>query len=496
MLESDSRARVLVVDDDPMSLMLLGRILKDAGCNVETASSGEDAIAFSESPDLVILDISLPGIDGYEVARRLKSTDSGESLPIIFISSHSKPVDKARAFESGATDYITKPFDFEEVRLRVENQLRLAELQHKVKAQNRVLQEKNRELERFVAAIQEREEDEPSEPATGSDSGRLLSGSKPGLDRVFTALSEVLPGTVLDKRYRLETLIGSGGFGAVYKARHLVLERPIAVKVLQPPRGENAERQLDRFRAEAISAYRFNHPNAVSVLDASVSTSGLPYIVMELLEGWSLREEIQNSGGLSLKRCAEIMVPVCDVISRAHKAGMTHRDLKPDNIFIDQPGATESVKVLDFGLARLQGEIDSAETNDKGEVTIIGTPAYMAPESFGGKETDAEKLDMYAIAAVTFEILTGRPPFVPDAGGLASLITQHLTAPPPRLRELVPDAPSLVENLLLAGLEKKPESRPDVRAFAEQLIIATISDGEALSEEGEQTLRLKPLDDD
>jgi len=491
-MTDDIRERVLVVEDEPMGVMLLARILKEAECDVVVAKSGEEALSHVDNVDMVILDVMLPGIDGYEVARSFKASHTGEGLPIIFVSGHSKSVDKARAFEAGATDYITKPFDIDEIRLRIDNQIRIARLQRRVARQNEDLRQKNLELERFVEAIRAREPS-TSESARGGKQAGQADDSLTGLDRVFTALSEVLPGTVLDKRYQLESMIGSGGFGAVYRAQHLVLDRPVAVKVLQPPRGPDADEQLKRFRSEAMSAYRFNHPNAVGVLDASVSSSGLPYIVMELLEGWSLREEIQNSGRIGHARCAEIMVPVCDVISRAHRAGFTHRDIKPDNIFIDFRDGVETIKVLDFGLAKLH---QGSERSPHEEAMIIGTPPYMAPECFSGSEPAPEKIDVYAIAVVTFEALAGRLPFAPGPGGLAALINQHLSEPPPRLRDLEPDIPPLLENLVLAGLEKKAESRPAARAFGEQLVIAALSDDESLSPEDERTLRLRPLDNE
>lgn len=493
MEQARPRERALVVEDEPMSVMLLVHMLEDSGCDVVIANRGEDALAHVDEVDLVLLDIGLPDIDGYEVAKRIRATERGRSVPIIFVSSYSGAVDKARAFDAGASDYVTKPFDVFEMRARIESRLRVARLQREVDLQRELLRQKDLEIERFVEAIRAREKPLSTPSRQGRITEPLVTRSERAFDRVFTALTEVLPGTVLDKRYRLDSTIGSGAFGVVYQATHLVLDRPIAVKVLQPPRGPEAALQLERFRTEAMSAYRFNHPNAVAVLDASVSSSGLPYIVMELLEGWSLREEIQNAGQIAHRRCTEIMVPVCDVISRAHKAGVTHRDVKPDNIFVSHSGGVETIKVLDFGLARLQAGASGTRA-DADSGSVAGTPAYMAPECFSGNPPDPEKADVYAIAAVTFEALTGRPPFLTGPGGMAALITQHLMDAPPRPRELAPDIPPLMESLVLAGLEKQPVRRPT--AFGEQLIIATLSEGDPLSVQDARTLRLEPLDDE
>ena len=496
MIYKGRKAVILVVDDDPLSTMLLTRLLREAGVDVLTAPTGEDAIGLAHRADLVLLDISLPGMDGHQVAERLHAGDRAGSPPIIFITTHKESSEKIRAFESGASDYITKPFDFDEVRLRVTNQIRLLAMQDEIETRNRELVQQNEELSRAITRIHEEEEKLSASILDLFRTEQQLSDSRRSVDRIFTALSELLPGTVLDNRYKLERLIGAGGFGAVYKATHLILDRPVAVKVLQPPQGADAEAQLERFRTEAMSAYRFTHPNAVSVLDANVSSSGLPYIVMELLQGWSLREELQSSGRLTLRRCAEIIAPVCDVISLAHNRGFTHRDIKPDNIFIDQGGGTEVVKVLDFGLAALQKKSEDSPPPSGNLRFVSGTPAYMAPEIFRGAKSDTTKIDMYAIAVVTFEALCGRLPFPIGPGGVPALIAQHLSSVPPPIGTLVPGISKSIENLLNAGLEKAPDLRPTVRAFAEQLIIATLSSDEPRTEAAQATLRLKPLDED
>ncbi|MGK2857949.1 MAG: protein kinase domain-containing protein [Thermoanaerobaculia bacterium] len=496
MKQRGRNAVVLVVDDDPLSTMLLTPLLRQIEVDVLTASTGEQALELLQRADLILLDISLPGMDGHEVAARARAEHGTNAPPIVFITTHKESAEKARAFESGASDYITKPFDFEEVRLRIKNQLRLLNLRDELESRNRELQQQNEELSRAIQQIQEKEEQLSSSRRDLILTEQHLMDSRRSVDRIFSTLSEILPGTVLDNRYKLESLIGTGGFGSVYRARHLILDRPVAVKVLQPPRGADAEEQLARFRAEAMFAYRFNHPNAVSVLDASVSSSGLPYIVMEFLEGWSLREELENSGRLTLKRCAEIIVPVCDVISRAHKSGMSHRDIKPDNIFVDLTSGAEIVKVLDFGLATLHVPSESSPTPGRSARYVSGTPAYMAPETFTGAPSDASKIDLYAIAVVTFELLSGQLPFPIGPGGVPALIAQHLSTAAPAIGTLVPGISKGVENLLLGGLEKSPDLRPTVRAFGEQLIIATLSSDEPLTEEEQATLRLKPLDED
>src|SRR5687768_10108050 len=137
-------------------------------------------------------------------------------------------------------------------------------------------------------------------------------------DRIFSALADALPGTVLDGKYRLDEKIGAGGFGAVYQATHLAMKRPLAVKVFKPAPGNDSAEGLERFQLEAISACRINHGNAVAVLDSGISSEGIAYLVMELLNGHTLKSELKQHKRLSINRVGEILIPVCDVLSTAH----------------------------------------------------------------------------------------------------------------------------------------------------------------------------------
>jgi len=146
-------------------------------------------------------------------------------------------------------------------------------------------------------------------------------------DQIFSALSDVLPGQVLDEKYRLETKIGTGGFGVVFKAMDLGLERYVAVKIFRPLSGDVTPQGLHRFRMEGISTCRINHPNAITILDSSISSTGIAYLVMELLEGRTLSEELKRYKLFSPTRCGEILVPVCGALAQAHAAGIVHRDI-------------------------------------------------------------------------------------------------------------------------------------------------------------------------
>src|SRR5262249_35294446 len=188
-----------------------------------------------------------------------------------------------------------------------------------IETRTKELQEKNAELiAKNSELVQSREE--------------LLRSAK-RTELVFAALSEALPGTVLDDKYRLEEKIGSGGFGTVYRATHIHLQTPVAVKVFRPSIGADALKDLERFRLEGISTCRIHHPNAVSVIDFGVSASSIAYLVMELLTGRSLKDELDKKGILSVSRSTSILRSVCSVLADAHTAGIIHRDIKPSNIF-------------------------------------------------------------------------------------------------------------------------------------------------------------------
>jgi len=236
-----------------------------------------------------------------------------------------------------------------------------------IEVRTKELQEKNEELiTKNRELVQSREE--------------LLRSTK-RTELVFAALSEALPGTVLDDKYRLEEKIGAGGFGTVYKATHLLLRNHVAVKVFRPSVGADPLKDLERFRLEGISACRVHHANAVSVIDFGVSASSIAYLVMELLTGCSLKDELDKQGILSVSRAIRILQPICSALAEAHTAGIIHRDVKPSNIFLHNSKDGEIVKVVDFGVAKLMAETLNPGMQSLTETgSFVGTPLYMAPE--------------------------------------------------------------------------------------------------------------------
>ncbi|HEX6626736.1 MAG TPA: serine/threonine-protein kinase, partial [Gemmatimonadaceae bacterium] len=277
-----------------------------------------------------------------------------------------------------------------------------------------------------------------------------------------SALSEALPGHVLDDKYRIGAKIGSGGFGTVYRGEHILLHHPVAIKVFRPALGREGAESLERFRLEGISACRVNHPNAVSVLDFDVSSGSLAYLVMELLEGHSLAQELRRVGKFPQLRAAEIACCVCDALTQAHAAAIVHRDIKPSNVFLHATNEGEhTVKVIDFGIAKLTDEsaLPGAQTTTMSGM-FLGTPAYMAPERVFNQPYDG-RADVYAVGVMVYEMVTGRLPFdSASTGGHVSLMRMHALEKPRPLSTVMPDVYPKLEIAVTSAMRKEAEERP------------------------------------
>jgi tRNA A-37 threonylcarbamoyl transferase component Bud32 len=279
-------------------------------------------------------------------------------------------------------------------------------------------------------------------------------------EQIFSALSEALPGHVLDDKYRIGEKIGSGGFGTVYRGEHIFLHHPVAIKVFRPAVGQEGIESLERFRLEGISACRVNHPNAVTVLDFDVSAGSLAYLVMELLEGRSLAQQLKTEGRVPAVRAAEIACSVCDALEQAHTVGIVHRDIKPSNVFLHGTNGDQVVKVIDFGIAKLT---DESQVPGADAMTLsgmfLGTPAYMAPERVFNLPYDGRS-DVYAVGVMIYEMVAGRLPFERTEGGHLSLMRMHAIEQPPELTKIAPDAPPKLEGAVMRAMRKDPAERP------------------------------------
>lgn len=253
--------------------------------------------------------------------------------------------------------------------------------------------------------------------------------------------------TVLDGQYQMEALLGKGGMGAVYRARHILLGDRVAIKVLPPEVRTNAE-WLRRFRREGQAARRFRHPNAVTVYDLRTAADGTIYMVMEYVEGHTLDHEIKTRGRFTAAEAFEVLLPIMSVLDTAHSMGVVHRDLKPENIMIGKSGdgGASNVKLLDLGIAKMR-EI----AGDNGGNTaltmagqVLGTPYYMSPEQWGEIPRDGSseidgRADIYSLGLVFYEMILGRRCF--SGNTLHELRREHVSTRPRSLREVAPDVP-------------------------------------------------------
>ena len=267
----------------------------------------------------------------------------------------------------------------------------------------------------------------------------------------LTEIQDPLIGKTIAGCYVIEGFLGEGGMATVYRARHTLVDRPCAIKLMNPMfAGDPTTRE--RFRREARSAQALAHPNVIEIFDQGETEEGKDYIVMELLSGKTLSALI-DGGPVSAERAVPLMIQAARGIARAHDLGVVHRDLKPDNIFVcERPDRSELVKILDFGIAR-----SSSDTRLTGAGELFGTPQYMAPERIMHGET-GPSVDLYALGVIFFETLTARLPF--EANDTASFLVKHMKDRPPPPRSLVPRIPEALDALVVQLLEKDPRARP------------------------------------
>lgn len=270
------------------------------------------------------------------------------------------------------------------------------------------------------------------------------------------------PGAVLDGRWRIETLLGTGGMGSVYRAEHVHVGRKAAVKILHADLLHSPS-ERERFRREARIATRLASPHVVEVLDFGEDAGGRPYLAMELLEGESLRAVLDREGRLSPARAARLLRQILDGLAAAHAAGIVHRDLKPENLWLCGAPPDERLKVLDFGIAKwTEARPDAARTQAG---LVVGTPEYLAPEQAVGGEVD-RRADLYAVGILAFVMLSGRHPF--DTSDVRALVAAHAFEKVPSLSSAAPELaawPKLVDFVARAA-EKERARRP---ATAEEL---------------------------
>ena len=475
--EPDGRARILVVDDDEDNREVLRRRLERDGHAPSCAADGREALEriAGERFDLVLLDVMMPEMDGYETLQRLKDGPSTRDIPVIMISALDDLRSIVRCIEGGAEDYLPKPFDPVLLRARIEASLekkrfrdqevdylkqvdcvieaaasveagaydrtslthvaqradalgRLARvfdsMASEVRSRETRLRSRVRELRQEIDAAR-------GQRVTSED----FEGSRLGNGEMFAG------------RYEIVELLGHGGMGAVYRAHDVELDEDLAIKLLRDEFVSDPE-SLERFKTEIRLARRISHPNVVRTHDFG-ETGEVRFLTMELVEGLTLRELLDSREKLGVSAVLAIAGQLADSLAVAHAQGVVHRDIKPQNLLLDPDGI---LKVMDFGVACLAER--SSNLTQAG--AIIGTPAYMSPEQLIGEAVD-ERSDLYSVGVVLYECLSGRPPL--DGSSPITLIAKVLREEPPPLADLADGVPEAVCALVHRLLAKNPGDR-------------------------------------
>lgn len=446
---------ILVAEDDDSVRALVKKYLEGKGHAVRTVADGQavlDELAVTDDIDVVILDIMMPHVSGLEVLAELRKR--GDTTPVIMATAAASSDDIVKALSLGADDYVTKPYSFPVLLARIDTRLRLRapDLQTTIEiAPDPHTPEKER-VHADPALVQ-----------------RLRHVADKWRKRP-AHIEELAPGAVIAERYVVEAAIGSGGYGAVWRARHIDLAQDVAIKVLHEDISRGAAEQ---FRKEAQKACRVRHQSAVRVFDFGALANGATYLVMELLDGPPLEAVIRAEAPLSWRRCVEILTPVTAALAAAHKQGIVHRDVKPGNVVLhredgDLEGKHTTVpKLLDFGIAKDLGDL----THDSGGV-IVGSPAYIAPERLRGNPYDGRS-DIYACGIMLHRMLTGSLPFDETLSDFEKIALWHVSEPPPRPSLRVPTLPKQVDDACVAMMSKDPARRPNARE-AHALLVALL----------------------
>jgi serine/threonine-protein kinase len=263
---------------------------------------------------------------------------------------------------------------------------------------------------------------------------------------------------VLEGKYHIESRLGQGGMGVVYKARHAYLKTQLAIKIILPDLVGNDPQLVTRFRQEALAAAAIRHQNVVAVTDYGVIQGSIPFLVMEYVEGESLHDMLAREKKLSPEKALEVISAICAGVGAAHHQGIVHRDLKPLNIMIcsDKPSISQAVKILDFGLAKIKsgellGSFIQAQTTG-----LMGSPYYMAPEQWADDEPDSRS-DIYSLGVMLYQMLAGDVPF--KGSSIPAIMKKHISDPAPKFAEIGASVSPELEAAVLHTLEKEKEKR-------------------------------------
>lgn len=481
--------RILIVDDVEENRTVLARRLEREGYEVQSAESGEAALQriADGTFDLVLLDVLMPGMDGFAVLERIKGDPKTRNIPVIMISALDDLSSVVRCIEHGAEDYLAKPFDPVLLRARIGASLEkkrwhdreadyLRQVSRVIEAAGAV--EHGTYAAGALGAIAARD-DELGRLARVFDA--MAAGVRARESRLREQLRELRAdvsiattefeasratsasdtadtlrlGSVIANRYELLSVLGRGGMGIVYRARDQELNEDVAIKAIRQEYLADTV-AAERFKSEIRLARRISHRNVVRTHDLG-EAEGMLFVTMEYVRGIDVRELLTTRGKLGVASSLALARQFAEALAVAHAAGVVHRDVKPENALVDADGV---LKVMDFGIARL---VEATSTRTQSGM-IVGTPAYMAPEQLVGEDVDA-RADLYALGVVMFECLTGRPPF--SAPNAVALIGKVLTMEAPTAADTNPEVAPALSALVAQLLSKSRDDRP---ASAQRLL--------------------------
>jgi serine/threonine-protein kinase len=252
----------------------------------------------------------------------------------------------------------------------------------------------------------------------------------------------------LGNDYKIERLIGQGGFGRVYAATDVRLGRPVAIKVIRPDLA-GARAFVERFRSEGTALAKFRHPGIVPIYDIR-EHQGLIYYVMPLIEGETVRAKLEKRGKLAPKETQRILIELCDCLAATHRGGIVHRDIKPDNVILE--GLLGKALLMDFGIAKTVRELEESTGG-----VLMGTPTYMSPEQVSGDSILDHRSDLYSVGVMAYHMLTGKPPF--QGNSAHAVLAGHVTDRPEPIRKRHPSVPRGLAEAVERCLEKRPDDR-------------------------------------
>ena len=273
---------------------------------------------------------------------------------------------------------------------------------------------------------------------------------------VLERTHDPLIGHSLAGKYKIEELIKSGGMGSVYRGKHVLMDKTVAIKVLRPSLALDHS-VVARFSREAKAASRISHPNAVIVTDFGEDENGVVFLVMEYLDGRTLKDVIKSEGPMMLDRAIDIIRQVSGALDVAHVQGVIHRDLKSDNIMLSRTHGNEWAKVLDFGIAKIQQPEGMRDIEITAANLVVGTPQYMSPEQCSQSGPIDPRSDIYSLGVIVFEMLAGRVPFSGESPTV--IMMKHVQEPPPSLLTVRSDLPAAVDDVVRRALSKQPGDR-------------------------------------